>query len=69
MWKDGFCKFKNELNICYKYAVLNPILLPICPKLPKEGEGQIANQKVLNLLSQIESVLSICGGNKIIPPT
>ena len=57
------------IKIHFISAVSNPILLPICPKLPKEGGGQIANQKVLNLLSQIESVSSICGGNKIIPPT
>ena len=53
MWKDGFCNFKNELNISYKYGVLNPIFLPKCPKFTKEGGGPNADQKVLIFLSQI----------------
>ena len=35
------------IKIYLIYAVLNQILLPICPKFLKEGGGPIGNQKVL----------------------
>ena len=37
------------IKIYLMYAVLNPIVLSICPKFSKEGGGPNTDQKVLNI--------------------